>query len=243
MNLAAQISQLENHRVAGEHSLAVNLTNKLLKEHTQNLSVIYEAAKTYLLAGFDAQAKELIALTKQIPGEFNAPPEFFARIFLTNKADEKPKLQQTENQNLAPWLRSYFKTGKDSMYDTELVQYKISCHTGQTAYDFICRCPSCQKNYNTRIEMTLLLLREYYCPHCFARLKLDSEQLYNFLKNAAKEIPDNTLRNADIALRKLQFELDQAVSFENETPQLARSLAQDYVFVVNEFIVNRIIEN
>lgn len=235
-----QIAELQDLCVRSQVATALSRANTLLKSCPKEASVLLAAIKTYLFAGFTEQAVRLSSVVARLPKSLAVEPAIYNRLKLSG-ADIH---QLTENSDVqAPeWVVQHLETGQDPTYDTVFLDYNIRCFDGSIHYDFKCQCNSCGQKYDLTIASTFLVWRDYFCPSCLAAIVVNYDIIKAFLQGQTASIPQHLTASLDRNLRKLQYELDEDAMKGECYPLISRYLSQDYVFLMNQFIINRLVK-
>ncbi len=231
--LAAALDRVKELCLCGEMAAAVSAVTELLRGNPQEPRVLHEAVKTYLLSGYAEQALEL---ARHLPVEpHSGESGYLLRLRLLGVDVPVPDTHAPQ------WWRDYEASGTDPLHDTEFEDMSVRCDDGTIHYTFGCRCPACGSSYAMTIGMTFLVRREYYCPHCFARLLIDFSLIKRFMERCRLPGRNRRREAIDVQLRRLQFDLDRDAVAGERYPLICRNLGQDFVFFMNHLLVNRII--
>ena len=95
---------------------------------------------------------------------------------------------------------------------------------------------------SVELYRTFLVRREFLCPVCFANQLFEYEIIKEFLQKNYKKMLNEQVYTLDDKLRKIQYELNVDTIKGNTYSKISKYLNQDYIFVLNQFLTSRLME-
>ncbi|MFQ5638781.1 MAG: hypothetical protein ACE5IR_12385 [bacterium] len=239
-----ELETLEQLRLQRDFKTALSLLKDGLRRYPQSGAVLQEAIKISLLAHKNQQAHKFFQHLCGLPDAtrwFEA--EYLLRLHLSVQGMEMQECEQLQPKSNAKWCDTYRFRGVDPLYKATITLAGFECKMGPINYDFTLRCASCDVCHRLQVQRTLLIRREFLCPGCFARQFIDYSIIKHFLTNALAKIPADELRKADEKIHQLQNQFNIGATSDPRLPLICRYLNQDYIFMLNEVLLKRWLNN
>lgn len=227
-------------RQAGKYVSTFEELKALLKRYPLNGLIVSEIVKLLILRNEHERAYQLYLKLSKLP-ESAAPlePGCLLRLQIALSGIPISSLDGINHDQHPGWSRTYLQDGVDPLVEFQISDVLVSCISGTVDYTIVGACGSCGQQQEVSLYRTFAVWREFLCPVCFARLLLEYELLKCFLEKKYGGLMQGVYA-LDDKFRKIQYRLDvDAVKGEAFT-RLSRYLNQDYVFILNNFLIRRL---
>ncbi len=217
--------------------------NTLLKKYPQNSSVFIEIVKMCILVGkFERAYPFYLKLSRLNNVRIYGEPGYLLRLQIGLQNQPLPGFDELNFEKSAKWCQSFIKTGKEVAVDFKIEDISVICRDGTANYIFSGACGSCNHLSRVRLYRTFLVRREFLCPVCFANQLFEYEAIKEFLQKNYKKMLNKQVYSLDEKLRKIQYELNVDTIKGNTYSKISKYLNQDYIFILNQFLTSRLIE-
>lgn len=217
--------------------------NTLLKKYPQNSSVIIELVKMCILVGeFERAFQYYLKLSRLNNGRIYGEPEYLLRLQIGLQNLPLPGFDELDFEKSAKWCQSFIKTGKEVAVEFKIADISVICSDGTVNYIFFGACGSCGHLSSVELYRTFLVRREFLCPVCFANQLFEYEAINCFLQKNHKKMLNEQVYTLDAKLKKIQYELNVDTIKGNTYSKINKYLNQDYIFILNQFLTIRLIE-
>lgn len=230
-------------RIKGEFAKALTLINNLLREYPQEPSVLVEAIRLSLILEENQQASKLYTHLQKLPNwQTHLEPEILLRLRLIAKNPSWAGAAAIHFSEGSKWCRTYARDNEDPIFPANLKEWNLACKDGMTTYTFTSQCLSCHEKHQIHVHMSFFIYREYLCPLCLARQYIEYELIKKLVTKRSSNISFAKLHTLREHLGNLRSELNYDSMNRNQFPLLCQYLNIDYIFILNQIILKRLLQ-
>lgn len=220
---------------------AVSIFNDLFRFFSDDASLLAEGVRLCLLSGENEQAYQFYLKCRELKNLENFLEwECLLRLKISLGQIPIAELDSLQTKDSPKWYLEFEQTGNDPLYELTPESCAVSCTEGKVDYNFAAKCKSCDYDLQIVIGLTFLVYREFLCPVCFAKLSFDYEAIKGFVETKMPRQFSKHLIKLDDKFINLQNELTLDSVVGEQFPLLCRYLNQDYLFLLNQIIFNKL---
>ena len=217
--------------------------NEIIRFHPNDETVLVEALKLLILHQNNEKAYNIyLTLKQKVDANFYWEPEVLTRLQICTN-HQIPELELSDNRKTSKWIALYRTNGTDPLYPVKISDWSVTCNQGPVCYNFIGQCPSCNSTYQFAVHMTLLVEREFLCPVCLARQRIDYETIKTAIekKSVISKCTNEEKWQMDQTMHEMLIQLDCDAMDGKSFPVMCRYLNIDYLYMVNQLIIGELL--
>ncbi|MBK7047623.1 MAG: hypothetical protein IPH48_14185 [bacterium] len=232
------LDQLRAARLAGQLTLALGGVSKALAAPGVHPAVLAEAIRVLILAGkADTAARLRLLLTgaENRTADHDLEPAAVARLAL--QLGQPELLAGLPAVDSPPWLVRLQADGEDIRAPFAIGDLRVTVVNGPAVYTLVGACPWCGQVRRFELGVTLLVHMSSLCLACFGTFELTWDGLRTFIRARFPDLVDARASAGDVELVE---HVRSRLLESDEVPEIVRMLGQEYLFLLNELLVRRL---
>lgn len=225
-------------RVEGKYGEVYTALKNLIE--SRNPEAILEAVKLMILVKqFDIAINNFQFLLLNNKEIMKDEPELIYRLETLKPGLIPFDILISHSTREGEWVSLYREKKIDTMYPAHICGCEVH-NFGHIVYNISNICMSCKKAYIIQIVGTLLVHKEYFCPHCFARQMINFDFIKAFIENNHTNLIGGNVSNLNMKICHMQKTINESY-LNSDIPSLVSYLNQDFIFLMNEMIINHVL--
>jgi len=230
LNSTQSVKQLRLHGYIPE---AMKLASEALGKNPTDSQLMGETVRVLILAQEVDAASNLYQVFSSSGAGGNLEPEVLVRLAM--QMGRVDLIQDMPPPEEGPaWLVHLLVDGEDPVGEIAPESVEIKVFNGPAVFNFQGCCPHCNHGLRAQVKVSLLIHRDWICPSCFGRVRLDQAGARNCLVRSFPQARQQQNIQADVDL--IEYLRPKLMGVE-PLPEIAMALGQEYQFLVNERVL------